>query len=522
MGIYIYLNISDTITENEWEKAYQKSVRMVNQLPLMEAVEKEYYGQQLVCAVKTVERSWFGKVGWHTIGDSITLKTAEDYFLPKELPGLVGSNVSGKPYVDPYMSVLPVEGSFDFQDERCGRVISLWGDKTQAEPYHFYLLAVACMLEQELPGKVAVYGNITKGQCRSAARIASDLLGETVGLPDRCDPQKLYERVRKMPLQEYETVEAFAALYMGNQDKEFGSFICGHFTGDEWKAFWSRQFRISKIGTYGFVDLLKKYLLWGFPLVELKDYVQMEDGDGNDLSEKFVRAVLDTEIFLEDKDCEDVLEIDHEDEGSYSVYTLLAQAVFAGVRNRRVDRYVPMDKLKAELIECVGDRCDVARILTEYIEERKKGEAGSNPTDLKNILMRSRYEEKGEAKREYDITRPEDLKYYEKGDTIDVPLNEVLVGSFQFYRKMLDNDYYKELVQKTPTDAIRFLISQNRCLLLMEESWKKIFREIETNMEALERYYPMVRVKPTGYAQLYMVQAFVLNDELYQYCMEQL
>ena len=105
---------------------------------------------------KTIEKEWFGEIGWHTIGDSISMKTAEDYFLPKDILHSDKQSIDTAPYVDPYMSILPAYTTFDFEDERCNRVVHLWGGKTQAEPYHFYLLAVAYMLEYELPGKVAI------------------------------------------------------------------------------------------------------------------------------------------------------------------------------------------------------------------------------------------------------------------------------------------------------------------------------------------------------------------------------
>ena len=110
------------------------------------------------------------------------------------------------------------------------------------------------MLEHELPGKVVVYGDITRGQCKKAVEIATDLVGEQIEMPDRCDLQRLYDRVKKMPLQRNEVVDAFIVLYLGNQDKEFGGFIRKGFTVEELKLFWSEQFSYSQIGTYGFSD----------------------------------------------------------------------------------------------------------------------------------------------------------------------------------------------------------------------------------------------------------------------------
>ena len=125
-------------------------------------------------------------------------------------------------------------------------------------------------------------------------------MGEQIELPDRCDLQRLHDRVKKMPLKKNEVIDAFTALYLGNQKEEFGEFIRKGFTDEELKLFWNEQFIFSKIGTYGFSNWLKKYLLWGFQVADLKEYVLFEDEEGNSLAERFVKAVLDTEVFLEE------------------------------------------------------------------------------------------------------------------------------------------------------------------------------------------------------------------------------
>ena len=129
MGIFIHLNISDTITADEWERAYQKSVKLMEKMPFIEKTVKEYYGASLVCTTKMVEKDWYGKLGWHTIGDSVSMKTAEDYFLPKNIIVTEKAEESAKLYVDPYMSILPAYSNLDFEDERCDWVICLWGKK---------------------------------------------------------------------------------------------------------------------------------------------------------------------------------------------------------------------------------------------------------------------------------------------------------------------------------------------------------------------------------------------------------
>lgn len=357
---------------------------------------------------------------------------------------------------------------------------------------------------------------------RKAVEIASDLLGEHIKLPDRCDLQRLHNRVKKMPLRKNEVVDAFIVLYLGNQNEEFGEFIRREFTDEELKLFWSEQFSHSKIGTYGFVDWLKKYLLWGFQVVNLKEYVRFEDEEGNNLAEKFVKAVLDTEVFLEEKDCEDILEIDREEEGSYSIFTLLAQFAFAGAKNHRVRRYIPLEELLAELEECVGEHCEVSRIATEYMAERTKQDVKNNPTDTFIDHMHQLRAVLTTAREEYDISDSSELMWYENGDSIAPSLNDALMDFFEFYREAIQEDRYHKLLKKGSICAVRYLIEQNRYFLFMEEAWDNIIYDIENSIDAFERYYPMVRVEPTKNDHVHMIRSLVLNDELYQYCMDYL
>lgn len=233
-----------------------------------------------------------------------------------------------------------------------------------------------------------------------------------------------------------------------------------------------------------------------------------------------MREVLDTEVFLEHKNCKDVLEIDHELEESYSIYTLFARFVFAGAKNYRVDRYIPLKELIAELKECMDDHCDVDKIVADYMEERDKKTENENPVDLLINHMIDKVNTIISEKKKWDITDAEELLSYKTGNTIASSLNGMLLVFFKFYRKILEEDKYKVLLEKGAQASIHYLIEQNIYFLFMEEAWDKIIAEIEDNVEAFERYYPMVRVKLTGDLLIPFIRAIVLNDELYQYCME--
>jgi len=78
---------------------------------------------------------------------------------------------------------------------------------------------------------------------------------------------------------------------------------------------------------------------------------------------------MDAKLHIKDKNCDDPLKIDQEDEHTYGVSTFLAQFVYAGANNKKVDRYIPIEDIKAALINALGGKCNVEYIIDNYIEE---------------------------------------------------------------------------------------------------------------------------------------------------------
>lgn len=97
--------------------------------------------------------------------DYDTLKGAEEYSLPRDL---VGDREVDPKAGDAMMSVLPEYTDYGRDHGRSCHIYSLWDAKTQGEPYHMYLLAIACLIEDRLGDKAFVHGDITLGQCRKA------------------------------------------------------------------------------------------------------------------------------------------------------------------------------------------------------------------------------------------------------------------------------------------------------------------------------------------------------------------
>lgn len=519
MGIFIHLVISENIKKDEWLRVYEESLKLVKAFPFYEMAARNYYGEKLYCAVPTEEREWLDRMGWHTIGDYQTLRSAEDYFLPRDL----GRDDYDGELTDALMGLAPAYCGFDWEDERCNQFYNLWGNKTQGEPYHMYLLAIACMLESRLGEKAAVYGDITMGQCLKAVELANQYLEEPIDIPVRCDAQRFYKRVRRLPLKTDEVLSFFISCFLGVVDASLGKFIRDHFTDEEIDSYWIDDFENINFGTIGFERYVHKYLTLGFSLTDLCRYIQYAGHKGEDDYEYFVRLIMKTSMHIKEKNCEDCLEIDPESEQPYSIYTLMAQFAFSGVRNQKVDRYMPLDEICQTLQACIGQLCDVDAIIQQYCEEQRKAAEENGDIDdseIFNEIIKVQTERMQQAEETYDIASYDTLPYYEAGDSIQPNVKEGLIKSYQFYSGIIKEDKFITLMEASPQDRCQFLIQQNQSVCLREEDWRHIFSEIEKEKDAFERYYPMVRVKITSENVLNIVRAFVLNDALYKYCEE--
>ena len=149
----------------------------MNALPFAERRTIAYRGRDLVCAARTRERETEWGRGWRTSMDYLTLNEAEAYWVPRDL---VGDRKADPEAGDAMMGALPAWLGYDWEDERVNHTYSLWDDKTQGEPYHMYLLAVACLMEDRLGEKAFIHGDITLGQCRKAVELANRYLKEPI------------------------------------------------------------------------------------------------------------------------------------------------------------------------------------------------------------------------------------------------------------------------------------------------------------------------------------------------------
>lgn len=538
MGIFINMSISKSVTKKEWEKVYKETLFLVDKLPLAERISKNIHGIDTICLVRTKERTekygWYkekSRTGWFADGDYICMNTAEDHFLPRDL---VEEDTIEPEAGDAILGNVAAYLDYDWKDDICSHTYEIWGNKTQGETYHMYLLAIACLIEARLGEKAFVHGDITRGQCKKAVEIANKYLEKPIEMPDRCYTDRLLKRISKMSLSQEEKLELFDDIYLGTKDGEYGDFLRKEFSEEVISTYWKNKFAEYEIGMYGFNNLFHEYMTQGFELEKLCGYVKLSDKEGQDTHKDFVKRILDAKLHLKEKNCEDPLSIDQEAETTYSIWTLFAQFGYAGARNKKIDRYIPIEEIRKDLLAGLKQYDDIDQMIDEYLEneaqqmkisleEAEKSEksfeqaVNQDAAEVFNQIMERKKNELKENQEKYDISRAEELKFFEKGDTISPRLEESLGKSRNFLDSMLEEEDLKIIKEKPILDRCRWLVEHNQYILIRDKDWEKIFTDIGKNQDSFDRYYSIMRVKLDSDSLVDMSVGLMINDDLYAY-----
>ena len=352
--------------------------------------------------------------------------------------------------------------------------------------------------------------------------------------------ERFFSRVKELPLPDEEKPLIFEKFYLGTKDGKYAEFFRNMFDPDMLKKYWKQRFKNSIICTIGFDDVLKNYLSWGFDLEKLCTYVKFQDKDGNYRYEDFVKDIMDAKMHLKDKNCEDVLEIDQEKERPYTEATLFAQFVlqfvFAGAKNKKVDRYMPIEEIRKSLASALGDKCDVNRIIDKYLEEEaeqmrgvlaKKDETGEelldtasqDISDTFNQIMNVQRQQLIDEREEYDLVDYEDLMYYKTGDTMHPCLIKSLAHNKRYFDFILEESEFKYLMLQDADHRYKWMVDQNKYILLRDTDWEKVYTDIK-DYHAFGRYYPLFCVEMSNHKIVEMCRALMINDDLYNYSIE--
>ncbi len=328
MGRYIHESISKSVTREEWEGVYEEAMLLAEALQLGE--EKDYQVPEDLVGSGTVEAE-----GW-----------------------------------DAMMEALPLYLDFGWDEEIFWHTYSLWDVDAQGKPYFTRLLAVACLLEDRLGEKAFVYGNITKDQCQEAVELANPYLRRPIRVPDRCERERLYRRIQKLPFEEAEKVAILEEIYLGVKDPQFLEFERAHFREEALHGCWRERFSQRHVGTRGFLPEIKKYLAMGLSLEELCEAVNLKDTEGQAQYKVFIKAIMDSKLHWKEKNTIDYPEkpLPLEEGKEYGLWLALALLAFGAAHNPRVARYIPMEEIRQSLKKKLGSKVDVDALIDQYLQ----------------------------------------------------------------------------------------------------------------------------------------------------------
>ena len=262
------------------------------------------------------------------------------------------------------------------------------------------------------------------------------------------------------------------------------------------------------------------------------EYVQFLDEEQKSQYEKLVKRIMDAKLHRKDKNTDDMLRVDQEEEEPYTIWTLMARFALGGFKNKKIDRYIPLEEIRKALKEAIGEQCNVDKIIDEYIiEENMWSEISLNemrknnkklkeaceqdPSEAFSKVMNKKKEDLKEKYEKYDINESSQLKFYEKGDTLDPALAKAIGEYRAFMDSLFEEKYYKDAMEKDAQYRKEWLIENNKYILLRDKDWEKIFTDVEEHKESFASYYPAIRVDASKGDNEELLIALMTNDEFY-------
>ncbi len=197
---------------------------------------------------------------------------------------------------------------------------------------------------------------------------------------------------------------------------------------------------------------------------------------------------------------------------------LLAIFTYRDAVNPAIDRYIPLNEIRAVLTEQFGSVVNVNEIIDNYLtEEENRTEAIGH-----ELLMKEgqEYSKKwDEDHKQYDICEFEELIEFTPDSTFSPEMTEVIAKSFKVCLDCAATPECKALLDKSADEMFHVLVSKFKSFYLADKHWEHIYSELCRDTQTFKRFYPIIRVTHSEKLE-YLVRAFVLDDTFWNYCCE--
>ena len=221
MGIHVQLSADpNQIHPDAWRDVYRESWRVLKAYPneALNAVWREIKGEKVPVYARDLDDVSSLGPGWRVCGDALSKLTAESFAFPENF----GRAQPGAPVGTDLLVRAAREGYFTGA--------GLFSEKTQGQPYHLLVLAVATLVENRFPGAALAHGEISVREGEEACDLLERALGERMLPPIVLDPARMRERL--LPSLGAEASELAAQRLHPTQDNPVTSAVLAILSAD--------------------------------------------------------------------------------------------------------------------------------------------------------------------------------------------------------------------------------------------------------------------------------------------------
>lgn len=513
MPLSLSFSISNSVTQEEWEKVYEKTLFLAEKLNLADWNKFYYRGirAEAFCTVKEQKEKEYGEVNyyWKSNSEYNLMLPGAMFRLRRKLKYYKFNKDSGPAILNSMDFYLTGNHSDRFSDQ----TTSMLYIENIGGAYHVRLLAILCFIESKLKEKIFIGGDIDFSECKDAVELANKFLDEPINeLPARCDYRRLYEIIQKLDISDNDKIYLMERTYLGEIDINYKNFIEQKFGKTVIKKFWKNRFSgCNDINDSNFEFKIHKYFTYGFSFKDLLSYIPFSI-EKESLS-KFLEIVLST--YTTDSRISRIVGITRNPKDN--IIRGIPKVFYNSLYGKDVNilnECPTLDNLVNGLTKYFDDEITIRKILKEHITDEAEDQF---ITRVKKSLEEDDYY--STQSKQYDIFISYYLLEYRTGDKLSPYLMKEIKTTLSKCKKSLDDEEFKELEKKDITEQIYELIDLKPYFPVRDIDWRHAIDYFHTHSDALKRYYPLFCLSFEYFsATPHIAKALFINDEFYEFC----
>lgn len=400
MGLFIYTEIRPKhINQEEWNEVFNETKTLLNAYRFARKNFNLYDGvKRYFLDGNCVQKLEEGYEKWSVSGDLEYMITAESFSLTNRL-----ADYSAKEYSE-YDDILMTHLFSKYDD-----VDNIFDGKTQGEPYHKYVLAIACLLESRFPKDIMVYGDITKEQAIDAINWANKYLKKEITIPVRTDYNKLYDRLKSV-VDSHDLLNSIVKLKIDANEDELLVLIKEKFSAEELESYFLKKLNsYKKISQVGAQKIITSAFKMGYKLEDIINLLFIRNKDNKYDEEEFIKCIAESDMLLNDNEKKILNFITPKKNNAGSINQMMFNMMLdMKMPIRNTNYHIDIDDAANVLKNKFTNVKNIDQLLNDGYAATKEILSGLND---KISTVKEEYELETA-----DISVPESIMYYEDGD----------------------------------------------------------------------------------------------------------